>query len=88
MTVVDRFSKMAVFVPLRSTGATEVAAKFFSCVVSVYGLPRSITSDRDPRFTGKFWRELMKQLHTNLHFSTAYHPQTDGMAEVTNRTLE
>ena len=66
MTVVDRFSKMASFVPLRATDAKSVADAFFRQVVAQHGLPLTITSDRDPRFTGKFWREVMEKLHTNL----------------------
>ena len=87
MTVIDSFSKMAIFVPLIDTGAVEVAKEFFSKVVTQMGMPAVIVSDRDPRFTGEFWKALMAQFRTKLHFSTAYHPQIDGKAEVTNRTL-
>ena len=88
MTCVDRFSKMVQLVPLRESDARTVADKFLSTVVSQHGLPECITSDRDPRFRGHFWEELMSLLDTTLTFSTASHPQTDGMAEVTNRTME
>ena len=87
MTVVDRFSKMAYFVALARTDAASVASAFFSQVVCHVGMPTVIISDRDPRFTGQFWQQLMTHFNTQLKFSTAYHPQTDGMAEVTNRTL-
>ena len=87
LTVVDSFSKMAVFIPLESTDAVIIAKRFFEMVVSQFGLPKVLVSDRDPRFTGNFWKTLMQQFRTELHFSTAFHPQTDGMAEVTNRTL-
>ena len=87
MTVVDSFSKMAIFIALEDTTAPAVARAFFSNVVAHFGLPQVIVSDRDPRFTGNFWKSLMKQFQTSLHFSTAFHPQSDGMAEVTNRTL-
>ena len=59
MTVVDRFSKYALFVPLKSTTAVDVAHAFFDYVVSQHGLPNAIISDRDPRFTGNFWKSLM-----------------------------
>ena len=88
MTTVDRFSKMVALTPLRSTDVATVAKAFFADVVCHHGLPLTITSDRDARFTSKFWSELMAAHGTALHHSTAFHPQTDGMAEVTNRTME
>lgn len=61
---------------------------FFKNVVKYWGLPRSIISDRDPRFTGKLWKELFKLLGSALHFSTSFHPQTDGQTERVNALLE
>ncbi|RVW58793.1 Transposon Tf2-2 polyprotein [Vitis vinifera] len=87
--VVDRFSKYAVFIPAPDTCPAEEAAKlFFSNVVKHFGLPRDIISDRDARFTGKFWVELFKLLGSELKFSTANHPQTDGQTERINALLE
>ena len=54
--------------------------------VRTFGLPARIVSDRDPRFTGRFWRELWRLLDTKLDMSTAGHPQTDGKAENRQRT--
>ena len=88
MTVVDRFSKRGWFVLSTATDARSVAVAFFNRIVTQWGLPRAIISDRDARFTGKFCRELMSLYGCELLFSTAFHPQTDGMAEVTNRTLK
>ena len=87
--IVDRFSKMAHFIPL----TTEVPIKklvliFLQNVRQLYGLPESITSDRDTRFTSKFWISLMKLLQVKVNMSTAFHPETDGQTERVNQTLE
>ena len=68
--------------------AHTIADKFLSMVVSQHGFPECITSDHDPRFCGHFWEELMSLLDITLTFSTASHPQTDGIAEVMNHTME
>ena len=54
----------------------------------LHGVPVSIVSDRDPRFTSRFWPSLQTVLGTLLHFSTAFHPQTNGQSERTIQTLE
>ena len=88
MMCINRFSKMVQLVPLWESDARTIADKFLSMVVSQHGLPECITSDHDPHFRGHFWEELMSLLDMMLTFSMASHPQTDGMAEVTNHTME
>ena len=86
---VDKLSKMVHYAPTTSNvTAPQLASIMFETVVRHHGVPASIVSDRDTRFTSVFWRALWQQLGTRLAMSTAYHPQTDGQTERANRTLE
>ena len=86
---VDRFSKMAHFVPTHTTVTVQDTAKLYlDNIFRIHGLPKVIVSDRDSKFTSHFWTSLHKLLQTKLAMSSAYHPQTDGQTERTNRTLE
>ena len=88
LTVVDRFSKYAHFVPLSHPyTAASVARAFFHDIVRLHGVPASIVSDRDPVFTGNVWRDLFKMAGVTLRMSTAFHPQTDGQSEVVNKVI-
>ena len=57
-------------------------------ILRLHGVPKVIVSNRDPKFTGDFWKALFKGLGTQLNFSTAYHPQTNGQIERVNQVLE
>ncbi|XP_070050921.1 uncharacterized protein [Nicotiana tomentosiformis] len=68
---------------------SNVAAElFFKNVVKYFGMPKYVISDRDARFTGRFWTYLFNLIGTNLKFSMANHPQTDVQTERTNHLLE
>ena len=89
MVVVDRFSKYSIFVPAHKLCSSEVAADlFYKHVVKYFGVPADIVSDRDTRFTRRFWTTLFNMMGTELKFSTANHPQTDGQTERINHLLE
>ena len=79
---VDRFAEMMHCQPTHTNvKAPELAKVFFDTVVRLHELLDDIVSDRDPKFTGRFWRALFKQVGVKVSMSTAYHPQSDGQTE-------
>ncbi|GKE64515.1 putative reverse transcriptase domain-containing protein [Tanacetum coccineum] len=87
--IVDRLTKSAHFIPTRETDSMETLIRLYiKEIVSRYGVPISIISDRDSHFTSRFWQSLQKALGTQLSMSTAYHPETNGQSERTIQTLE
>lgn len=78
LVLVDKFSKLTKLVPCfmgeGELSAPAVAKLVFDNVVKQFGVPESLVSDRDPRFTADFWRSLWEILGTKLHLSSAYHP--------------
>ena len=87
--IIDRLTKSAHFLPVRVTYTLDKLAEIYVReIVRLHGVPKSIVSDRDSRFTSKFWKSLQNALGTRLKFSTAFHPQTDGQSERTIQTLE
>ena len=80
--IVDRLTKSAYFLPVQLDYSMDRLAKIYvSEIVMLHGIPLSIVSNRDPRFTSRFWKELQSAFGTRLNFSTTFHPQTDGQSE-------
>ena len=87
--MIDAYSKRAHFIPTTNNRkAPEVAQQFYENIWKLHGLPLKIVSDRDPIFTSKLWKCLLKLLGTELAMSTPFHPQTDGLVERLNLTLK
>ncbi|KAJ9545268.1 hypothetical protein OSB04_024975 [Centaurea solstitialis] len=87
--IVDRLTKSTHFLPIREDYKMDKLARIYiKEIVTRHGVPISIISDRDSRFTSRFWQSLQKSLGSQLDWSTAYHPQTDGQSERTIQTLE
>ncbi|MBW0502765.1 hypothetical protein O181_042480 [Austropuccinia psidii MF-1] len=89
LVIVDRYSKTPIFLPFhKDDTAMDTTLLLWSRGISHTGLFKNIASDRDPKFTSALWTNLQRLLGTKLSFSTAYHPQTDGLAEGMIQTLE
>ncbi|GKB88184.1 putative reverse transcriptase domain-containing protein [Tanacetum coccineum] len=87
--IVDRLTKSAHFLPMREDDTLEKLTRLYlKEVVSNHGVPVTIISDRDGKFTSHFWKSLNKALGTRLDMSTTYHPETDGQSERTIQTLK
>lgn len=87
--IVDRLTKSAHFLPVSMKYSVDTLSKLYIReVVKLRGIPISIVSDRDARFTSKFWNSFQKAMGTRLDMSTAFHPQTDGQTERVNQVME
>jgi len=86
--IIDRFTKMAYFIPLTEKTAADFAIIFAQEVWRHHGLPTDIVSDRDSQFTSDVWKEFLKILGIRSRMSTAFHPQMDGQTERLNQTIE
>jgi len=86
--VVDRFSRWPEAFPLPGISAAEVAQKLLSEWIPRYGCPESITSDRGTQFTSAVWKKVTDKLGIKCHFTTAFHPQANGLVERFHRTLK
>ena len=89
LTIVDRFSKMAHFVPLpKLPSAKETAQVVLDHAFRIHGLPRDVVSDRGPQFTSTFWKEFCQLLGATVSLSSGFHPQSNGQSERANQELE
>ncbi|GKD15470.1 putative reverse transcriptase domain-containing protein [Tanacetum coccineum] len=87
--IVDRLTKYAHFLPMREDYKMDRLDRLYlNKIVARHGVSISIISDRDSRFTSRFWQSMQEALGTRLDMSMTYHPQTDGQSERTIQTLE
>ena len=86
---INKLSKEVHFIPMNLTyKAVNIADIFLKEIFRLHKIPKAIISDRDVKFTGKFWRYLFSGLKTQLNFSTSYHPQTDKKMKRVNHIVE
>jgi transposase InsO family protein len=87
--IIDRLTEVAHFMRVKTTySGLHLAEMYISRIVCLHGVLKNIVSDRGTQFTSKFWERLHETLDTQLRFSSAYHPQTDGQTERVNQILE
>lgn len=83
LTVVDRFSKMAHFIPM-----SKLPSAMLHHVFRIHGFPRDVVSDRGPQFTAQFWRAFCTLIGASVSLSSGHHPQSNGQTERLNQELE
>lgn len=87
--IVDRLTKSDHFIPMISNRTPSISnMDYIKEVVRLHGIPVSIVSDRDPLFTGEFWRNLQSALETTLNLSIACHSRNVGQTKRMNRIME
>ena len=88
LTIVDRFSRWPEAIPLKDISALTCARALVSQWITRYGVPMNITSDRGTQFTSELWAKTAQLLGSQLHHTTAYHPQANGLVERFHRQLK
>ena len=88
LTVVDRFTRWPVAIPLQDISAETVADAFVHGWVSTYGVPQAVTTDRGSQFTSSIWTQLLKAWGIKPLLTTAYHPEANGLVERLHRRLK
>ena len=85
---VDRLTKLKRFAASHTKdGSVQLAGTTLRTIIGPHGMPKSMVSDRDPRITARFWKELSRLLGSEVRLSTAHHPQSDGQSEREIQTL-
>lgn len=88
MSVVEKLTKYAHFILVKATfKAIDIIEIFLKEIFRLHGVPNTIISNRDVKFTSKFWKALFEGLDKQLGFSITYHPQMDGHTQRTNQVL-
>ena len=89
LVIVDKLTKYTIFIPTTvSVTEVETAEFFFYHIISKFGIPQQVITDRDARWKGEFWKEICKRMGMVISLTMAYHPQADGQTEVLNQSLE
>jgi hypothetical protein len=89
LVIVDKLTKSGHLIPVRDTyNFTDVACVFISEVIYLHGLPKKIISDRDSRFTYRFWTILQSVLGTQFNLRKKYHSKIDGKTERVNQVTQ
>ena len=77
LVIMDKLTKYAIFIPTTvSVTEVETAELFFHHLISKFGIPQQVITDRDTRWRGEFWKEICKRMGMTRSLTTAYHPQT------------
>ena len=87
--IVDKITKVAHLVPVKTTSAApDIAHLFVKEIIRLHDIPTRINSDQDAKFTSKFWQALFQSVGTQLNLSSAYHPKIDGQTKRVNQVIE
>jgi transposase InsO family protein len=89
VVVVDKLTKDAHFILVNLTHkATNIADIYMREITKLHGVPKEFVSNRDPKFTSKFWKGLFKEFGMNLNFNTSYHLKSNGKTKRVNQVIE
>ena len=89
LVIVDKLTKYTIFIPTTiAVTKVETAKLFFHHIISKFGIPQQVITDRNARWKGEFWKEICQRIRMVRSLITAYHPQADGQTKVLNESLE